>query len=158
MLLRSTLILAVFSFVLAGCAATIIPNTDVEDTRENRDVIEFCEQYRHAMEERDIPALLALASPSYYDDNGTLAGTDDVDFDGLRAKLDDWQDKVLAVRYEIRYRKITFRNNKIFVELTYTGSFRVKEGERDRWSRRLADHRIVIMRDTNQKFKIVSGM
>ena len=33
-------------FAIAGCATHYIPNTDVEDSDENRRVISFCEKYR----------------------------------------------------------------------------------------------------------------
>ena len=32
-----------------GCASSRIPNTDVPDTSENRDIIAFCERYRRAV-------------------------------------------------------------------------------------------------------------
>ena len=41
---------------------TLIPNTRVEDTSENREVVDFIERYRQAVEARNVPALLAMAS------------------------------------------------------------------------------------------------
>ena len=32
-----------------GCSHSYIPNTDVEDSAENRDIIAFCERYRRAV-------------------------------------------------------------------------------------------------------------
>lgn len=145
---------------LAGCARDVIPNTDVEDTAENREVIEFVERYRHAVEERDVPAMLAAASPRYYDDNGTPTGGDDLDFEGLREKLASWREQVLDVRYEMRYRRVTFVNNtdRVLVDYTYTGSFRVETPEGERWSRRLADNRLVLAQGDEGEFQILSGM
>ena len=37
---------------MSACSKTYIPNTDVEDSSQNRKVISFCEDYRHAVEER----------------------------------------------------------------------------------------------------------
>jgi hypothetical protein len=51
------------SFSVMGCSKTFIPNTDVEDSSENKKVISFCEQYRHAVEDKDVGTLLKLASP-----------------------------------------------------------------------------------------------
>lgn len=140
-----------------GCAKTLIVNTDVEDTHENREVVQFCERYRHAVEERDVTAVLSLASPTYFDDNGTPTGEDDVDLDGLREKLTHWAEGVLAVRYEMRYHRVLFRDDKVYVDYTYTGSFRVRTGTGDRWSRRLADNRIVLRRE-NDEYRVLSGM
>lgn len=143
--------------VLAGCGASMIPNTDVEDTSQNREVVEFVERYRLAVEARDVGLLMRLASPAYFDDNGTPGGDDDVDFDGLRTKLATFTDNLLAVRYEIRYRRVTFRRDEVAVDYTYTGSFRVTTATGDRWARRLADNRLVLRRE-NDEFRIVSGM
>lgn len=145
---------------LVGCARDVIPNTDVEDTAENREVLQFVEGYRHAVEERNVPGMLDLASPRYYDDNGTPTGGDDLDFEGLRDKLAAWRDQVLDVRYEIRYRRVTFveNTNRVLVDYTYTGSFRVDTPEGERWSRRLADNRLVLMQTDEGEFQILSGM
>ncbi len=141
-----------------GCARDVIPNTDVEDSAENREVVQFVERYRHALEERDVSALLALVSARYYDDNGTPIGTDDIDVDGLRARLAAFHSRVVAVRYEIRYRRVTFTtNDRVLVDYTYTGSFRVTTSEGERWSRRLADNRIVLGREGGE-LRILSGL
>jgi SnoaL-like domain len=141
-----------------GCAATLIPNTDVEDSAENRDVLGFVEGYRHAVEARDIPRLLALASPRYLDHNGTVTGADDVDLETLRAKITALHSAIEDVRFEIRYRRVTFRGERVFVDLTYTGSFRIGEtGGGHHWSRRLSDQRIVLERK-DESFLILSGM
>ena len=92
---------------VSGCARETIPNTDVDDTPQNREVLELCERYRHALEERDIGALLALASERYLDDNGTPGGADDVDYQRLAEKLAEWNDQLVDVRYEIRYQRVT---------------------------------------------------
>ena len=156
----SLLALLVFSPVVAtGCTRDVIPNTDVEDTSANREVLEFCERYRAAVEERNVAALMRLASPRYYDDNGTPSGMDDVDYDGLGEKLNSWREGVLDVRYEIRYRRVTFNRDRILVDYTYTGSFRVHSPSGERWARRLADNRLILHREGEEDdFHIISGM
>ncbi len=57
-------------FALGGCSKAYIPNTDVEDTGDNRKIVHFCEEYRHAVEDKNIGKLLALASPRYHEDGG----------------------------------------------------------------------------------------
>jgi hypothetical protein len=151
--------LLVLSSAAVGCTREVIPNTDVEDTADNREVIEFCERYRMAVEERNVPALMRLASQRYYDDNGTPGGLDDVDYDGLAEKLNIWREGVLDVRYEIRYRHVTFHRERILVDYTYTGSFRVSSVSGERWARRLADNRLILQREgEEEEFRILSGM
>jgi len=112
-----------------GCASSRIPNTDVPDTSENRDIIAFCERYRRAVETRDARALIAMASPRYFEDGGTPDGSDDYGLDGLQRLLTAWADEVNEVRYEIRYRRIAVSESdsrRLNVEFTYTGSYTLR--------------------------------
>ena len=73
---------------LSACEPALIPNTRIEDSGQNREVVEFIEKYRTAIEARNSNALLALASVNYFDDMGTPAGNDDIDYDGLKVDLE----------------------------------------------------------------------
>ena len=163
MLIRRTC-LALALALAAGCATTI-PNTTVEDTADNRSVVAFMEQYRKAMEERNVRRLLELASPHYLDDNGTPGGADDVDYETLRENLTLWAQRVDDVRYDISYRRISYApNDRIYVEIRYGGSFHIQRPATDdeQWSRRLANHRLVLqkLRDPQgeDEYRILSGM
>jgi len=142
---------------VAACGAGTIPNTTVDDTPANREVIDFCESYRHALEQRDVGALLAMASPRYYENSGTPEGTDDYDITGLREILRDRMPRVHTVRYEFRYRRIFTERDHVMVDYTYSGSFRVETDEGHRWFRRVADNRLELERVGGQ-FRIVAGM
>ncbi len=157
--LRPLLFLWVLPAVLAvpGCGGAVIPNTDVPDSGENREVVDFVEQYRHAVEERSPSQILRLVSERYFDDNGTPTTEDDMDYDALREHFARWGDDVIDVRYEMRYRRVTFAPDRIFVDFTYTGSFKVRDVEGERWSRRLADNRIEIVREDDE-LRIISGL
>ena len=114
--------------LLLGCATSRMPNTDVPDTAENRDIVAFCERYRHAVEARDARTLLSMASPRYFEDAGTPDGADDYGIDGLARLLTLWADEVNEVRYEIRYRRITIPQDnpdRVQVDFTYTGSYTI---------------------------------
>jgi hypothetical protein len=142
---------------LAGCAHSYVPNTHVEDTRENREVLEFVEKYRKAVETRDMGMLLALASQDYFDDMGTPRGDDDVDYQTLREGLVRLREEVMATRYQISYRSITYVKDRVLVDILYTGWFRVNTPEGPQWRRRLEPHRLVLRRE-NGGYKILSGM
>ena len=77
--------IAAMAWLLTACTQQLIPNTDLEDTEENRKLVEFCEVYRHAVEHRDIDKLLSLAHADYYEDGGNVDATDDLDYAGLKA-------------------------------------------------------------------------
>jgi hypothetical protein len=144
---------------LAACSHDMIPNTDVEDTPETRDVVAFVEKYRSAVMARDTGKLLALASKDYYDDMGTPQGDDDVDLEGLRERLTaTFGPELLSVHYDIRYRDVVFLHTKVLVDYTYIGRFRISAADGARWERRLSDNRLVLAKTNKGGYAILSGM
>jgi hypothetical protein len=145
-------------FAIAGCATHYIPNTDVEDNDENRRIISFCEKYRHAVEERNVPLLLEMASPRYYEDGGNVDAADDIDFDGLKEHLEGKFKDTRAIRYEIRYRRVRrATENKILVEYTYTASYKIPGLKGEEWRHTVQDNRLDLIPD-QASFKILAGM
>jgi len=156
--------LALLTFV--GCNHDFIPNTEVEDSDFNRDVISYCEDYRHAVERRNTAQLLKMADPKYYEDGGTVDTSDDLDLTGLEAYLHKEFSKTTAIRYEIFYRDISIgRSNQVFVDYTYSASYKVpapvvpgaQQAAPDVWRRRVADNRLELVRN-GASFRILSGM
>ncbi len=144
--------------VAVACAGNI-PNTEVPDTDENREVVKFMEKYRRAVESREVGSLLSMASHMYLDDNGTPNGDDDLDFGTLKKKLSRWSEQVSDVRYEIKYRRVTVEPQKVLVEFRYSSSFKVASADGEPvWRRRLGDHRMVLERMSSGEFRILSGM
>jgi len=144
--------------LLLACEPTLIPNTRVEDSSQNREVVEFVEKYRQAVESRNVPTLLSLASRNYFDDMGTPGGEDDIDFEGLEVGLNRMREEVIGARYQISYRAVTYvPDERVLVDLMYTGWFRVNTAEGPQWKRRLEPHRIVLARE-DRGYKIMSGM
>ncbi|MEM8608569.1 MAG: hypothetical protein AAGF92_15810 [Myxococcota bacterium] len=151
--------------MLAGSAGMVgctkpIPNTTVDDNPTNRAIINFMENYRRAVEERDVGALLAMAHPQYLDDNGTPTGDDDIDYRALRIKLASWRERVTDVRYEIKYRTVGGEMDRIMVDYRYSASFRIAYAEEDeRWSRRIGENRMVLLYDDIEgRYYVLSGM
>ena len=144
--------------LLAGCATKYIPNTDVEDTEPNRKIIQFCEDYRRAVETRNTALLLKLAHPSYYEDGGNIDATDDLDYAGLKQYLQETFSHTRAIRYEIRYRRVgEGRKNSIYVDYTYSASFKIPGPTGDLWQRKVADNRLELLPE-GESFRILAGM
>ena len=95
-------------------------------------------------------------SDRFFDDNGTINTDDDRDYDALREQLARFE-QLLDVRYEMRYRRVTYRSDRILVDYTYTASFKVATPEGDRWETRLRDNRIELVREEGE-FRIISGI
>jgi hypothetical protein len=152
-------VVALLAVVLgSGCATHYIPNTDVEDTSENRQIITFCEKYRHAVEQRDVPLLLQMASQTYFEDGGNVDASDDMDYAGLKDYLEGRFKDTRAIRYEIRYRRIEHpTDKKILVEYTYTASYKIPGLNGDEWRHTVADNRLELV-ENKESFKILAGM
>ncbi len=142
-----------------GCTQQLIPNTDVADTPENRKVIEFCEEYRRAVETRKVGFLLSLAHPKYYEDGGNIDAADDIDYAGLKEFLRDRFSDARGIRYEIRYRRVQESPRKtVLIDYTYSASYKIlgNDGE-ELWRRQVADNRLELVPEKDT-FLILSGM
>lgn len=158
MRIRETILALGAIVALVACAHEKIPNTEVDDTEENQEIVKFMEKYRRAVETRNVPELLSMTSRDYYDDMGTPTGEDDVDYDALAAGLQRMKDEVSDARYQISYRLLTYTaRDRILVDMLYTGWFKVETPEGAQWQRRLEPHRVVLAR-AGGGYKIVSGM
>jgi hypothetical protein len=142
-----------------ACTREVIPNTDVEDNDFNRGVVEFCEDYRHAVERRNVAHLLKLADPKYYEDGGSVDTSDDLDYTGLKAYLEGKFRDVKAIRYEVRYREVSRgRNEEVFVDYTYSASYKIPTPKGDVWRRRVSDNRLELKLEDKGGYKILAGM
>jgi hypothetical protein len=152
------LALFVLAVSAAGCARTFIPNTDVLDTGENREVIAFCEEYRHDMEDKKVGALIKKMSPGYFETGGNTKNEDDADYEKIREFLTGDFIKTGGIRYEMRYRKITFtERNHIYVDYTFAAAWKIPGAKIDEWHHKVADNRLDLVRD-GETFKITRGM
>jgi hypothetical protein len=159
-MIRASLSAAAFAalFALGGCSKAYIPNTEVEDTSDNRKVILFCEEYRHAVEDKNVGKLLALASSRYHEDGGNTRGEDDLDYDGLKQYLAGVFMKTSSIRYEIKYRRVAFGENKhVLVDYTYAASYRIPGTKGEEWRHTVADNQLELVPD-GETYKILDGM
>ena len=142
---------------IAGCTTHYIPNTDVEDTDTNRKLIQFCERYRHAVELKDVATLLKMAAPNYYEDGGNVDAADDLDYAGLRTYLTSKYQDATAIRYEIRYRRILKEGDVIYVDYTYSASYRIPGTKGEEWRHRVEDNRLELV-PFQDEYRIIAGM
>lgn len=149
---------AIAGAALLGCSTNYIPNTDVEDTDENRLLIGFCEKYRRAVEKQDVGMLLQLAHPEYYEDGGNVDASDDLDYAGLKSYLIERFRESKSIRYEIRYRRIVKEESRIFIDYTFSASFRLPGTKgQDEWRRKVDDNRLELI-PYRDDFRILAGM
>ena len=97
--------LSALLLVIAGCAhgGSYVAGTKVPYSENNKSVLERCEEYRQAVENRDSDALMLMAHPQYWEDSGTPSGGDDYGYEGLRNVLQTRLAKASDIRYSVRY-------------------------------------------------------
>lgn len=105
--------------VAAGCAHSKIRDTEIDDTPENRDVLEFVEEYKRAVESLDAEAVIALVDPSFYEDNGNTDSSDDYDYEGLKTNLRESFERTKAMQLLLRIDAIEVERDQAFAELYY---------------------------------------
>lgn len=155
-MLRSLVLITTLG--LAACSKSYIPNTDVEDTSDNRKVVKFCEEYRHAVEEKNIAKILSMVSPRYFEDGGNPKDDDDIDVEGLKQYLTTNFVKTDGIRYEIRYRKVTVApSSKVFVDYTYSASWRIPGTKGEEWKHTVAENRLELVPE-GESYKIIAGL
>jgi hypothetical protein len=162
-----------FALVATGCAERYIPNTDVVDTDDNREIVGFCETYRRAVERRDANALLGMVSPDYYEDGGNADASDDMDYAQFKAFLLGQGPMpaegapgsaaiafvdAAAIRHEIRYRRVLREHERVFVDYTYSASYRIPTEKGEDWKRKVEDNRLELVKDEAGTYRIVAGM
>ncbi len=95
-------LLAFMALATSACAHSKIPRTSIDDTPENRAIIELVDRYKTAMESLDASAVLSLVSPRFYENNANSDDTDDYDFSGLEANLRQEFQKTRALKLDLR--------------------------------------------------------
>ena len=147
-----------FLALLPACAMiNVIPGTKVPDTKPNREILDVCEKYRHALEDRDSATLLTLAHPNYYEDSGTPKGDDDYGYEGLKEVLAKRLAALKTVRYNIEYRKVAIEGHHASVDIRYDASFQLATEMGDRWERKQNDKRLELEND-GKRWLIIAGM
>jgi hypothetical protein len=144
----------------AGCAhRDVIPGTNVTDTETNRAIVKTVEEYRQAIELRDVDRLLMLASEKYSEDSGTPRTDDDYKYDGLKMVLTTRLSRVRSIRYTIQYRNIRMiSDTEAEVEVHLNGSFELMSENGERY-RNIDDYHHFILEHTNKdRWKFLSGM
>jgi hypothetical protein len=154
-------VFVVCALALAGanCAhQSLIPGTTVSDSETNREILKTVEQYRQALEARDVDRLLMLASERYFEDSGTPRADDDYGYDGLKQVLTGHLSRVRSIRYYIQYRNIRLDGNKAEVEVFLNGAFELLSEVGEKYQRVNDYHRFLLEHTAQDRWKFLSGM
>lgn len=123
---RLLAVLASGAALAMACAPRFLPGTEIRDTAETRAIATLLETYRQDMEKRDAQAVLALTTPDYFDNSGTLDPSDDIDRAGLEKRLEELKD-LTDLRLLITLRGIQMtKKDEAQVEVSFEQFYRVQ--------------------------------
>lgn len=149
---------SLFSLV-AACAHNKIPTTNIDDTEENRQILDLVRNYHRAVESRDAEAVLAMVSKRFYEDNGNTDRTDDYDYEQLRQSLPQDFERTKAMQLEIRVDEIVVEDEEqiahAFIYYTVRGHAQFPTGTK--WKTSTDRARLTFTREGDQ-WKIISGL
>jgi hypothetical protein len=172
--MRSLSLLAVLVLTTswaAGCKPSMIPGTSIEDSDENRSILEFLGKYRRAVIEKNVDGVTGLCAPDYFEDNGTVDQTDDYGLDKLRERLKTDFSLTKEIQLEIVVQKIIPPNDdddpaKRAYKVLYHYSTRAlvspkladQKNSEDKWITVSDVNQVVLRPDPAAGYLIVSGL
>lgn len=76
----------------------MIPSTSVNDTRENRRIVSFLQNYRAAVEKRSVEGVMELVAADYADNMGSEDPKEYVNYFDLKDRLQTYFPRILDIR------------------------------------------------------------
>lgn len=146
----------------AGCAPKLIPGTSVEDSEENRQVLEFLNKYRRALIEKNLDGVVGLCAQDYFEDNGTTEQTDDYGLAQLRDKLARTLEQTKEIQLEIIVQAIerdaAVEHGPVRVVYRYNQRALVTFPAGEKWITVSDVNRVVLRDDAAGGYLITSGL
>jgi len=146
------------SMLVAACGPKMIPGLDIEvaDTPDNRALLGL-EKFQQAYETKDVDALVALASPKYYETSGTSKTDDDYNLEGLRTHFSDHFKMLEKVTLNIGLKDIKVEGNTATIDYHFLARYQMKLPSGERWQIKDDVNRMKLAKEDG-KWKVLSGM
>ncbi|MBI1948104.1 MAG: hypothetical protein HYS27_20605 [Deltaproteobacteria bacterium] len=161
-ILAPLLIVTLIVMLAASCAPALIPGTSVEDSPENRQVLEFLNKYRKAVIEKNLDGVVGLCAEDYFEDNGTVEQKDDYGLAQLRDKLGRALGQTKEIQLEIIVQAIERDQAKehapVRVVYRYNQRALVAFPAGEKWITVSDVNRLVLRDDAAGGFLITSGL
>jgi len=142
--------LAALVLVLASCGPKMIGQTQIEDTTDNRQILELLQKYRVAYEARDPAGITALASERYLD------ARDSISYATLKDGLAKTFERVKQLQLELTVRRVRHDGDRAEVDYFYSTSFQLVNAENDAWTTESDDKRMTLVRESDG-WKVLNG-
>lgn len=139
---------------LAACSPRLIPNTKIQDTPDNRAIIDIVRQYKTAYEMKDATTIASLASPRYLDPRESISHAT------LATELAKDFEKVKQLQLDITLRRIEVQKSdakgeRAEVDYFYSTSFLLASTD-SVWKTETDEKRMILERLDGQ-WRVLSG-
>jgi hypothetical protein len=135
--------------VIAACAPSLIPGTQISDTEDHRAILDVLRRYKNAFEAKDAPAIAKLASRKYLDARESISG------ETLEKVMGETFEKVRDARLDINVRRIDVQGDRAVVDFFYASASLV-DTPTAQWKRESDDYRMHLERE-GKEWKVVLG-
>ncbi len=161
-MVRALLAVSVISLLpLAACGPKLIPGTDITATDDNQAIVDVLDNYRRAVEAKNVEGIMKLVSSDFFEDAGTPDGKDDYSYAQLEERLKGWADSVRQVRMELNPKSIVVAEDGNTAQLRYFYDINFQlvggEGQPDKWEHD-SDFDEMTLKKVNGAWKITSGL
>lgn len=157
--MKTSFALLMLAVLLASCGPAHIEGTTVPDTPENRALVDTVEDYRKAVEARDVGTIATLVSRRYFENASTTAeAKDDYGFEGLIQKaLPVLRDNVKKVVYKLDVERVAVKGREASVFVEWEMTFQYVEGGLEGWATGKDKNRLDFIIEDG-RWKIVAGL
>jgi hypothetical protein len=145
---------------LASCAHSTFEGTTVEDTDDNREIVEVLQELRTAIEGRDSARMMKLISPDYFEDMGTADTSDDYGYHELQEIAPKSMEVAKEIFLSLQLHAVHVDGDKAYADVRYSSRARLQMPTgKSLWDSHKEFNRIELKRTGESgKWLIVSGL
>lgn len=136
----------------------IADDAEIEDTAENREILDMLYRYRQALVGKDFGTLNRLISTSYYENAGTTHTTsDDYGYEQLSEVFEMMAEYAEEIRYHVIIQDVVVRNNQAHIDFEFEFAFQYRIADQEVWDAGVDVNRMEFLRE-GDVWRIISGM
>lgn len=109
-----SLCLAMAIGLFIGCKSQVIPSTNIKSTRENKEIVSFLEEYKTALEKRNIDEIMALVAKDFKETLGSDEQTKELDYLGLKERLEKYYPRIKDLNLAIFVQHVAKLEDNIY--------------------------------------------
>lgn len=145
--------------LFVGCKPALLPRSNLEDTPENRPIVDFINRYIKAVEHRSVEEVMALVASDYLETNGNTDPSDDYGYTQLRSKLELTFSKTKDLRLLVYIQKVLPQVDGTYHIIYYFKQNALMEFPSDsKWMAASDVNRLIVRKKADGDYEIIAGL